>query len=110
MSNKEDKIVTSSPNSTSSPTKMDLTKSPVTPTRSDHNGEIVSLRRKSKSEQKLTSHARAPPLNPIMRTCSNPNYGYNNVHLFNMNSSYNSPAQSPEPCRRRLSEFSFSDR
>ena len=80
---------------------------------STQDSNIVVLRRKSKSEQKLqTSTTRAPALNPVMRTCSNPNYGCSSLHLFNLSNNvcFNSPLQSPEPYRRRLSEFSFSDR
>jgi hypothetical protein len=98
---------------TSESRKMDGSGCSLSPT--DRPGGIISLRKKSKSEQKLTTHSKAPPLNPVMRTCSNPNYGCPNVHLFNLsnlsnNMCFNSPVQSPEPYRRRLSEFSFSDR
>ena len=99
---------------TPEPRKRDLSSSSLSP-KTNGAGEGISLRRKSKSEQKLTSHSKAPPLNAVMRTCSNPNYGCQNMHLFNLsnlsnNMCFNSPAQSPEPYRRRLSEFSFSDR
>ncbi|KAL5255040.1 hypothetical protein ACHWQZ_G014471 [Mnemiopsis leidyi] len=95
------------------PRRRDPSSSSLSPETKKTSG--IALRRKSKSEQKLTSHGRAPALNPVMRTCSNPNYGCPNLHLFNLanlcNNNYcYSPVQSPEPFRRRLSEFSFSDR
>ena len=51
---------------------------------------------------------RAPSLTPVMRASSNPTTS-NSMCRHYFNSSMNSPVNSPEPYRRRMSEFSFTE-